>query len=48
MGEQVDEIVKNAKDWDIGVIVGVPAWIQIMLERMIEYLEESIHEIWPN
>jgi len=43
------EIVKKAKGWDIGVIVGVPAWIQIILEKIIEYYNvETIHDIWPN
>lgn len=46
---KLTEIVKNAKDWDIGVIVGVPAWIQILMERVIEhYKVKTIHEIWPN
>jgi len=43
------EIIRNAKDWDIGVIVGVPAWIQIILERIIEFYKvDTIHDIWPN
>lgn len=43
------EIVKSAKDWDIGVIVGVPAWVQILMERVIEhYKVDTIHDIWPN
>jgi hypothetical protein len=46
---KLSEIVKNAKDWDIGVIVGVPAWIQILMERVIEYYKvDTIHDIWPN
>lgn len=46
---KLDEIVKNAKGWDIGIVVGVPAWIQILLERIIEYHGiNHIHEIWPN
>ncbi|MCF8364267.1 MAG: GH3 auxin-responsive promoter family protein [Bacteroidales bacterium] len=46
---KLDEIVKNAKNWDIGVIVGVPAWLQILLERIIKtYNLKHIHEIWPN
>ena len=27
----------KASEWDIGIVVGVPAWIQILLERIIEY-----------
>lgn len=46
---KLDEIVKNARDWDIGVVSGVPAWIQIMMERIIKhYNVKTIHDIWPN
>lgn len=46
---KLDEIVLAAKDWDIGIIVGVPAWIQIALERIIKHYNiENIHDIWPN
>jgi hypothetical protein len=46
---KLDEIVKNAKKWDIGVICGVPAWLQILLEKIIDhYKVNNIHEIWPN
>jgi hypothetical protein len=46
---KLDEIVKSAITWDIGVIVGVPAWIQIILERIISFYDlKTIHDIWPN
>ncbi len=46
---KLNEIVKSAPKWDIGIMVGVPAWIQIILERIIEtYGLKNIHEIWPN
>ncbi len=46
---KLEEIVRKAGDWDIGVIVGVPAWLQILLERIIErYNLSTIHDIWPN
>jgi hypothetical protein len=46
---KLDEIVKKAGNWDIGVIVGVPAWLQILLERIIEYYNvDTIHDVWPN
>ncbi len=46
---KLSEIVKSAKDWDIGIIVGVPAWIQILMERVIEHYQvKTIHDIWPN
>jgi hypothetical protein len=46
---KLNEIVRNAKNWDIGIIVGVPAWIQIMMEKIIAHHGvQNIHEIWPN
>jgi hypothetical protein len=46
---KLDEIVKRAPEWDIGVICGVPAWLQILLERIIEtYHLKTIHDMWPN
>lgn len=46
---KLEEIIKKAKDWDIGVIVGVPAWIQVILEKIIKHYNlETIHDIWPN
>jgi len=46
---KLEEIVRSAKGWDIGVIVGVPAWIQIILEKIItHYNLKTIHDIWPN
>lgn len=43
------EMVKNAPKWDIGIIVGVPAWVQILMEKIIEeYKVNTIHDIWPN
>lgn len=48
-GDKLDQIVKKAPDWDIGIIVGVPAWLQILIEKIIaEYQVTSIHDIWPN
>ena len=47
--EKLNEITRKAKNWDIGVIVGVPAWIQILIEKIIAYYKvETIHGIWPN
>ncbi|HTL80857.1 MAG TPA: GH3 auxin-responsive promoter family protein [Bacteroidia bacterium] len=46
---KLEEIVRNASQWDIGIIAGVPAWIQILFERIIEhYNVKTIHDIWPN
>lgn len=46
---KLEDIVKSAYKWDIGIIVGVPAWIQILLEKILaHYKVKNIHEIWPN
>lgn len=46
---KLEEITKNAKDWDIAIVVGVPAWVQILFEKIIaEYKVKTIHDIWPN
>ena len=46
---KLKEIVKKAPEWDIGFIVGVPAWIQMCMEMIIEkYQVNNIHDIWPN
>lgn len=47
--EKLHEIVEHAKDWDIGYIVGVPAWCQMCMEMVIEhYGATTIHDVWPN
>ena len=47
--QKLNEIVEHAKEWDIGYIVGVPAWCQMCMEMVIEhYKVRNIHEIWPN
>jgi hypothetical protein len=46
---KLQDIVDNAKTWNVGFICGVPAWIQILFERIIKhYNVTTIHDIWPN
>lgn len=46
---KLDEITKMAPKWDIGIIVGVPAWIQLLMEKIVaHYGVNTIHDIWPN
>ena len=46
---KLEAIVEQAPGWDIGFLVGVPAWIQMCMEMIIErYQLKHIHEIWPN
>jgi hypothetical protein len=47
--KKLEEIVRQAPNWDIGFIVGVPAWIEMCMEKIIHrYQLNNIHEIWPN
>lgn len=47
--KKLEEVVENAPNWDIGFMLGVPAWFQLCMEKIIErYQVKNIHEIWPN
>ena len=47
--KKLDEIVEKAPEWDIAILVGVPAWVQLCIEKIIErYDLKNIHEMWPN
>jgi hypothetical protein len=46
---KLQEIVEKAGQWNVGFICGVPAWIQILFERIIRhYNVRSIQDVWPN
>jgi hypothetical protein len=48
-GRRLDVIARNAPKWDIGFITGIPSWVQLMIEKVVEYNKvDHIHEIWPN
>jgi len=47
--KRVKNIAKNAKNWDIGALSGIPSWIELMLDEVIDYHNvDNIHDIWPN
>ncbi|MBS1641814.1 MAG: GH3 auxin-responsive promoter family protein [Bacteroidetes bacterium] len=47
--KKLKDIVEKAPQWDIGFVVGVPAWVQMCMEMIIEkYQLNNIHEMWPN
>ena len=47
--KRVQRIAEKASDWDIGALSGIPSWIELMLQKVIEYNNiKNIHEIWPN
>jgi hypothetical protein len=47
--ERVEAIAKEAPNWNIGAIAGIPSWVYLMLKKVIEYNKlDTIHDIWPN
>jgi hypothetical protein len=48
-GEKIEAILEAAPGWDVGAVAAVPAWTQIIFEKIIEkYKLKTIHDIWPN
>lgn len=47
--ERVAAIVEAAPGWDVGAIAGIPSWVQLMLQQIIDrHGLRNIHEMWPN
>ncbi len=47
--ERTKLIAAKAPEWDIGVVIGIPHWVLITLEYILEYHSlNSIKEIWPD
>ncbi len=47
--KKLDEITRKAPEWDIGIVCGIPSWVQIMMEKIVtHYKVKTIHDIWPN
>jgi GH3 auxin-responsive promoter len=48
-GQRIDAIVQQAPHWDVGTIVGNPAWVLMIFEQILErYGLEHIHQMWKN
>lgn len=46
---KLDKITRRARRWDVLGIAGIPSWIQILLEQIIDhYGLKNIHELWPD
>jgi hypothetical protein len=46
---RIEEIAKKAPQWDVAFIAGIPSWLQLTMEKIIEYHGvQTIHDIWPN
>jgi hypothetical protein len=47
--EKIERITQEAKNWDVSMVAGVPAWIQLLFKNIIEHYNlNNIHDIWPN
>ena len=47
--EKIQKMTREAVNWDIGIIAGVPAWVQMLFESILNHYKISnIHELWPN
>lgn len=47
--ERTRAIVENAPKWDVGVMTGIPSWVQLTIEAVVQhYGLNHIHEIWPD
>ena len=47
--QKLNHIVKHSVNDDVHLIAGVPSWIYLILNVIIqEYKLDNIHEIWPN
>ncbi|SHI46530.1 GH3 family domain-containing protein [Pseudozobellia thermophila] len=47
--QRVRRIAEKAPEWDIGALSGIPSWIELMLQKVMDYHNlKHIHEIWPN
>lgn len=47
--ERALEIAKQAPQWDVSTIGGIPSWMQLLLEYILQHNHlNSIHDIWPH
>ena len=47
--EKLEKITQEAGKWNVGMVAGVPAWIQILFERIIAHHQvDNIHQIIPH
>ena len=47
--EKVAKIAAEAPNWDIGGLSGIPSWMELMMQKVINtHNLENIHDVWPN
>ena len=46
---KLERITRRARRWDVLGVAGTPSWIQMMLEKIVDYYDlKNIHELWPD
>ncbi len=47
--QKMDIMVKEAPNWDVAMIAGGPAWVKMLLTRIVEHYKlDNIHALWPH
>ncbi len=47
--QRMKRIAEQAREWDISIVTGIPSWVQLAFEYVMDYHQvETIHDIWPN
>ncbi len=47
--QKIEIMVREAPNWDVAMVAGGPAWIKMLLEKIIDHHQlKNIHEIWPH
>jgi hypothetical protein len=47
--KRMEMIAKNAPNWDIAIMTGIPSWVQLTLEYVVDFYGlDHIHQLWPN
>lgn len=46
---KIEQITAEAHKWDVGMVAGVPAWVKLLFENIIDKYElDTIHDLWPH
>lgn len=47
--DKLNAIATQAPEWDISIMCGIPSWVQLTIEKILErHNAKTIHDIWPN
>lgn len=47
--EKLAAITRRASEWDVGIVCGIPAWVQMLFQQIVEHYDvDTIHDVWPN